>query len=322
MTLTILADDFADSASQTEAGRRPAEQPALAGPRVRSASGVLALGFWLVKGSLDAMRLGLSRRFMGVLGIALGPALVLGFGSLVMPLWLFALGLLFRRRWPRGMPPAWQPAAPSRGSARAAAGDPIRARAPAEPAASSNGGVEAVGPGVHEPRLRARTAAGRTALGPPPRALVAAALCCSRREQLESGVPTIDAERTAISRSDRKRDRDRVRLPGGRGGAARRHVSLPGRGPNGRPGPVVVTQRDDDGTITWRSSALAEMQNGPGQAAPARHPGPLLARKGPGVVPPKAQRVTSFDFFRRSELLAVAHASTPNRTDSRTRYDH
>ena len=70
-------------------------------------TGVLALGFWLVKGSLDAMRVGLLTRFMGVMGIALGPALVLGFGLLVLPLWLVALGVLFLGRWPRGMPPAW-----------------------------------------------------------------------------------------------------------------------------------------------------------------------------------------------------------------------
>ena len=58
--------------------------------RARRSPGVLALGFWLVKGSLDAMRLGLLTRFMGVLGIALGPALVLGFGLYVLPLWLIA----------------------------------------------------------------------------------------------------------------------------------------------------------------------------------------------------------------------------------------
>ena len=50
------------------------------------------------------MRIGLLTRFMGILGIALGPAFVLQFGSLILPLWLIALGALFAGRWPRRPP--------------------------------------------------------------------------------------------------------------------------------------------------------------------------------------------------------------------------
>ncbi len=108
MTYTILADDFAGRAVQTEAAADDLlDTPALDIANGLGLTGVLALGFWLVKGSLDAMRIGLLTRFMGIMGIALGPALVLGFGLLVMPLWLVALGVLFLGRWPRGMPPAW-----------------------------------------------------------------------------------------------------------------------------------------------------------------------------------------------------------------------
>jgi hypothetical protein len=153
ITLTILADDFAGRSAQTEnAAEDLLNSPVLVVGTVLGLTGVLALGFWLVKGSLDAMRLGLLTRFMGVLGIALGPALVLGFGLIVIPLWLFALGILLAGYWPRGVPPAWRTgrAEPWQGPG---GGDPPE---PAEPpaelgGASRNGEVEAVGPGVHEP---------------------------------------------------------------------------------------------------------------------------------------------------------------------------
>jgi hypothetical protein len=150
IALSILADDFAGRAVQSEqAADDLLNTPVLAVATVFGLTGVLALGFWLVKGSLDAMRLGLLTRFMGILGIALGPALVLGFGLYVLPLWLIALGVLFAGRWPRGVPPAWttgraepwQIAAP----VDAAPDDP-------EPgAAGRNGEVEALGPGVRKP---------------------------------------------------------------------------------------------------------------------------------------------------------------------------
>jgi hypothetical protein len=151
VTYTILADDFAGRAVQTE---RVADDllgtPALDVANALGLTGVLALGFWLVKGSLDAMRVGLLTRLMGVMGIALGPALVLGFGLLVLPLWLVALGVLFLGRWPRGMPPAWI-------TGRA---EPWQSRVEAQPRgepppAALNGGrdgeVDPIGPGVRKP---------------------------------------------------------------------------------------------------------------------------------------------------------------------------
>src|SRR5206468_537591 len=107
-------------------------------------SGLLALAFWLVKGCLDAMRAGLLNRFMGVLGIVLGPALVVTpFGSFLLPVWLIALGALYLGFWPRGVPPAWT-------EGRAIPWQPPDEREPPEPdePARRNGEVEAVGPGV------------------------------------------------------------------------------------------------------------------------------------------------------------------------------
>ncbi|MCP9488324.1 MAG: DUF3784 domain-containing protein [Solirubrobacteraceae bacterium MAG38_C4-C5] len=74
---------------------------------------VLAFGY--VYGALNAMRVGLLTRFMGVLGIIVGAALIIGSllpfaGSgfpLVQAFWLIGLGLIYLDRWPGGVPPAW-----------------------------------------------------------------------------------------------------------------------------------------------------------------------------------------------------------------------
>jgi hypothetical protein len=117
-------------------------------------SAVLALAFWLVKGSLDAMRIGLLGRFMGVVGIALGPAFVLGFGSLILPVWLIALGMMYAGYWPRGLPPAWESGQalpwPSAGPGTARDG-PVE-----QPQAGRNGEVDPVGPGVRRGGRRDR----------------------------------------------------------------------------------------------------------------------------------------------------------------------
>ena len=148
VALTVISGDFASSASQTLAAADDAlKDPALVIPQFVGISAVLALAFWLVKGSLDAMRVGLLTRFMGVLGIGIAVALVLQFGSLILPLWLLALALLFLRRWPGGTPPAWE-------AGQAIPWEPSGSRAqeapePEQPAPSGNNGeVEPVGPGV------------------------------------------------------------------------------------------------------------------------------------------------------------------------------
>lgn len=76
-------------------------------------AGTLATGFWLVLGSLHAMRVGLLTRQMGIIGIALGPLFVLSGSGLppiqmLLGLWLIALGVLFAGYWPGGRPKAWQ----------------------------------------------------------------------------------------------------------------------------------------------------------------------------------------------------------------------
>jgi MFS family permease len=146
VVLSVSASDFAAREFQTiDAADDVFKSPLLIASTVLGFSGVLALAFWLVKGCLDAMRVGLLGRFMGVVGVALGPALVLGFGSILLPVWLVALAALFFGLWPRGLPPAWQtgqaiPWPSARESLEGGIEDGL--------VTGPNGEVEAVGPGV------------------------------------------------------------------------------------------------------------------------------------------------------------------------------
>jgi hypothetical protein len=73
-------------------------------------AGQLALGFAFVIISLNAMRVGLLTRFMGVLGIIVGVLFVIPIGSpvpVVQAFWLGALAYLLSGHWPSGVPPAW-----------------------------------------------------------------------------------------------------------------------------------------------------------------------------------------------------------------------
>ena len=59
---------------------------------------------------LNAMRIGLLTRFMGVLGVICGALIVLPILSplpIVQTFWLGAMAVLLAKRWPSGVPPAW-----------------------------------------------------------------------------------------------------------------------------------------------------------------------------------------------------------------------
>ena len=73
--------------------------------------GALGLALALVMISMNAMRVGLLTRFMGVLGIITGALQILPFGGplpVVQCFWLLLLSFLFFGRWPGGPPPAWR----------------------------------------------------------------------------------------------------------------------------------------------------------------------------------------------------------------------
>ena len=107
----------------------------------------LALGMGWVVICLNAMRIGLLTRFMGVLGVICGALIVLPILSplpIVQTFWLGAMAVLLAKRWPNGVPVAWTTGEvapwPSQAEARAArraemqrrrGGDPEPAAVPA-----------------------------------------------------------------------------------------------------------------------------------------------------------------------------------------------
>jgi hypothetical protein len=76
--------------------------------------GTLGLALALVFVSLNAMRVGLLTRFLGILGMICGGLAVLSqfVFSFVVTFWLVALGLLFLDVTPGGAPPAWRTGQP------------------------------------------------------------------------------------------------------------------------------------------------------------------------------------------------------------------
>jgi hypothetical protein len=109
--VSIEADSFASSAHQTsQAARDALSSPAVIASLFLRQVGVFALGLAFVLLSLNAMRVGLLTRFMGVLGIIVGVLFIVPLGSslpIVQAFWLIALGALFLGYWPPGRPVAW-----------------------------------------------------------------------------------------------------------------------------------------------------------------------------------------------------------------------
>jgi uncharacterized protein DUF4386 len=147
--LAIEARDFAERAIQTKkAAEDVTKSPFQLFTLGLSVAGTLSLGFWFVVASLHAMRAGLLNRFMGILGIIIGPSFLFPFPPVVMAFWLVAVGALLLRVWPRGIPPAWD-------AGEAIPWPSTRERLAAEaeePAGSPNGEVDPVGPEVLTPQ--------------------------------------------------------------------------------------------------------------------------------------------------------------------------
>ena len=107
---TLSGDAYAEAVDPDKAAEeriRDDLPPAVAGLGLGA---TFALAFAIVMIAVNAMRVGLLSRFMGVLGIAMGVMLILPLGiqPLLQLFWLGALGLLFLGRWPgRARGPAW-----------------------------------------------------------------------------------------------------------------------------------------------------------------------------------------------------------------------
>jgi hypothetical protein len=111
ISVVVKSHELAGVAQPTAQAARDALLPptALAAGVLRQL-GVFALGFAFILMSLNAMRVGLLTRFMGVLGIIVGGLFIVPLGAslpVVQAFWLGAIGALFLGYWPPGRPPAW-----------------------------------------------------------------------------------------------------------------------------------------------------------------------------------------------------------------------
>jgi hypothetical protein len=111
ISLVVASHNLAAKAHPTAAAARDAlaQQPANVGLLLHLL-GVFALGLALIMLALNAMRVGLLTRFMGVLGIIVGALTIVPLGAslpIVQAFWFCALGALFLGYWPPGLPPAW-----------------------------------------------------------------------------------------------------------------------------------------------------------------------------------------------------------------------
>lgn len=110
-----VAGDFVDSGAGTGQAAEDRAEDMIDDSSLPVISGVgfganLALGFAIVLLSLNAMRAGLTSRFLGIIGIIIGVLYVLpvaGGPQIVQFFWLGALAALFMGRWPGGRGPAW-----------------------------------------------------------------------------------------------------------------------------------------------------------------------------------------------------------------------
>ncbi|HWC28002.1 MAG TPA: hypothetical protein VG474_15535 [Solirubrobacteraceae bacterium] len=111
ISLAVDVTAFADSAARSEqAARDVLGSPFTQGALQLTALGTSIVGLAIVLTALNAMRVGLLTRFMGVLGIIVGVLFILpldGTLPFVKIFWLVALGVLLLGRWPGGVPPAW-----------------------------------------------------------------------------------------------------------------------------------------------------------------------------------------------------------------------
>lgn len=106
-----IADDFLASGAQTEQRAEDLLDDRAVLAVSLGFAGTLALALAFVFLCVNAMRVGLLTRFMGVVGAIIGALYVIPIlsGPLIIEMfWLVALGVLFLGRWPGGRGPAWE----------------------------------------------------------------------------------------------------------------------------------------------------------------------------------------------------------------------
>jgi hypothetical protein len=144
----FVARDFASAQVAERAAEDAVKEGLPLATSILAFAGTIAISFWFVIASLNAMRVGLLTRFRGVLGIIVGPGFIFGFAPPVMVFWLIAVGVLFLGFWPRGLPPAWVSGEARPWPGRETTEEREEDLKLADPGGSRNGEVDAVGPGV------------------------------------------------------------------------------------------------------------------------------------------------------------------------------
>jgi hypothetical protein len=107
----VAISDFLDGERTVDAARDVTRSGLGVFAQLVGLPGALGLALSLILIALNAMRVGLLTRFMGVLGIITGTLQILPFGGplpVVQSFWLLMLTLLFSGRWAGGVPPAWR----------------------------------------------------------------------------------------------------------------------------------------------------------------------------------------------------------------------
>lgn len=104
-TFVSAGDTSRDAIEQINSGAAPLVISSI------GLAGQLAFGLAFVLVALNAMRVGLLTRFLGVLGIICGALFVIPILSplpVVQVFWFLAVAALVAGRWPNGVPPAWR----------------------------------------------------------------------------------------------------------------------------------------------------------------------------------------------------------------------
>jgi len=105
-----IADRFLSSGPETAARAEDLLEDRSVLSTSIGAAGTFALAIAFVLFSINAIRVGLLTRFMGVIGAIVGVLYIipLGPGPVILLFWLLAIGVLFSGRWPGGRGPAWE----------------------------------------------------------------------------------------------------------------------------------------------------------------------------------------------------------------------
>jgi hypothetical protein len=106
-----IADEFLASGPRSEARAEDLLEDRSVAAAAVGSGGTLAIAISFVLININAMRVGLLSRFMGIIGAIIGGLYVLPIlsGPLIVQLfWLVAIGPLFLGHWPGGRGPAWE----------------------------------------------------------------------------------------------------------------------------------------------------------------------------------------------------------------------